>query len=104
MRLGFPTLGIVALSLVAISTASYGREHHRHRALRSGEVHVQQAHGSVTDGEAIVDKTGRSTPESGGQPATPATGSPSIPATCDQNNASSPACYSATQQARPLAR
>lgn len=104
MRLGFTTLGIVALSLVAISTASYGREHHRHRALRSGEVHVQQAHGSVTDGEAIVDKTGRSTPESGGQPATPATGSPSIPATCDQNNASSPACYSATQQARPLAR
>jgi|SRR6185437_16844330 hypothetical protein len=104
MRLGFTTLGIVALSLVAISTATYGREHHRHRALRSGEVHVQQAHGSVTDGEAIVDKTGRSTPESGGQPATPATGSPSIPATCDQNNASSPACYSATQQARPLAR
>lgn len=104
MRLGFPAVGIVALSLVAIGSATYGREHHRHRALRSGEVHVEQAHGSVTDGAAIVDKTGRSTPENGGQPATPATGSPNIPATCDQQNASSPACYSATQQARPVGR
>lgn len=29
---------------------------------------------------------------------------PTAPLTCNQQNASSPACYSATQQARPIAR
>jgi hypothetical protein len=105
MLLRFPILGIVAASLITSSSATYSREHHRHRPLRSYEVHVEQARGSVTDGTAMIDdKASRGTPESGSPPATPATGSPSIPATCNQQNASSPACYSATQQARPVGR
>jgi hypothetical protein len=104
MRLGVPVLGIVALSLAVTTGAASGHKHHRHRTLRSGEVHVEQSHGSVTDGAAPVDKATKGTPESGSPSATPATGSPNIPATCNQQNASSPACYSATQQARPITR
>jgi hypothetical protein len=33
---------------------------------------------------------------------TEGSGSPNIPVTCNQQNASSPACYSATQQSRPV--
>jgi hypothetical protein len=104
MRFGFPILGIVALSLLAApSNASYsrGHHHHRYRPLRSHEVHVEQARGSLPDKASVI--TDKGTPESG-PPGTPTTGSPSIPPTCDQQNASSPACYSATQQARPVGR
>jgi hypothetical protein len=102
MRFRFLVIGFVAASLVAPSSPASSRERHRHRAIHSGEVHVQQEHGVIPDGTALVDKVAKGTPESGNQPAaTPATGSPNIPATCSQQNASSPACYSATQQARP---
>jgi nitrate/nitrite-specific signal transduction histidine kinase len=69
----------------------------------TSEVFVDQARGRVS----VRDKSGalvgvKPTPESA------ATGnsipSQTAPATCDQQNASSPACYTATQQARPATR
>lgn len=103
MRFVLPILGIAALSLAAPSDASYSRErhHHRYRHVHSHEVHVEQARGSLPDKASVI--TDKGTPEAG-PPGTPAVGSPSIPPTCDQQNASSPACYSATQSARPVGR
>lgn len=81
---------------------------------RASEVHVNQAHGRLPPGAAAI---GTSKPEKKsrdmkapkaltGAPegTSTATGSPTTPTTCNQQNASSPACYSATQQARPVSR
>jgi hypothetical protein len=63
----------------------------------ASEVHIQQAHGRVrrTDGPTIIQP-----PPEGGVVSSqgPAQG---VPVTCNQQNASSPACYTATQQAHP---
>lgn len=70
----------------------------RKRRSLSPEVQVQQAQGSLpTDAGPL-----RGPPEGMQKRAGAAKGGPSVPATCTQQNASSPACYSATQQARPM--
>jgi hypothetical protein len=72
----------------------------------ANEVHIEQAHGRVSaDSTTSANTKPRGTPEGGVKNAdSAAKGSPSIPTTCSQQNASSPACYSATQQARPVGR
>lgn len=67
------------------------------------EARVDQAHGNMPVGSKTIDGGGpvRGIPEGGSAAAK--TG-PTAPVTCNQQNASSPACYSATQQARPVAR
>jgi hypothetical protein len=69
-------------------------------AALASEVWVQQANGRVSGGTAIAEanKTAKTAPE--GAASAAAAGSPTTPATCTQANASSPACYSATQQSR----
>jgi len=70
----------------------------------ASEARVEQARGSLPAGAKTIDggaKSQKVTPEGGA--AANATGS-SAPVTCNQQNASSPACYSATQQARPITR
>jgi hypothetical protein len=67
--------------------------------LAASDVYIQQSHGRVAPGTKIQskpppEKTGASIPSTG----------PTAPITCNAQNASSQACYTATQQARPGAR
>ena len=68
-------------------------------AAQASEVWVQQARGRVPSGTIAAEenKPAQVAPEGS---ATAAAGSPTTPVTCNQQNASSPACYSATQQTR----
>jgi hypothetical protein len=73
------------------------------RSQTASDVYIQQAHGRVAPGIKMM---GKPPPEvapnsDAGQPA-PA--SSTAPTTCNAQNASSPACYTATQQARPATR
>jgi hypothetical protein len=64
---------------------------------QASEVWVRQSRGSISAGTPLAeDKKPNAAPEGSAAGA----GSPSNPATCNQQNASSPACYSATQQSR----
>ena len=68
---------------------------------QASEIWVQQARGRISGGTTVAEEnkpTLKAAPE--GSATTATTGSPSTPATCNQQNASSPACYSATQQTR----
>ena len=70
---------------------------------QASEVWVQQSRGRISGGTTVAEenKPANAAPEGA---ATTGSGSPTTPATCNQANASSPACYSATQQARPVTR
>jgi hypothetical protein len=90
--------------LVALAVQSqWGSADARQRRVAS-EARVEQAHGNMPVGSKTIDGGGpvRGIPE-GGTSAAAKIG-PTAPVTCNQQNASSPACYSATQQARPTAR
>ncbi|WP_315728954.1 MULTISPECIES: hypothetical protein [unclassified Bradyrhizobium] len=66
-------------------------------AARAGsEVYIQQARGNVA-GTTVVTKP----PPEAAAPANTAGSAPTAPETCNAQNASSQACYTATQQARP---
>lgn len=79
----------------------------RRRGGANPEARVEQAHGTLPAGSRTIDAGRRDvlkgTPEGGSGPSAIKTG-PTAPITCNQQNASSPACYSATQQARPGTR
>ena len=64
---------------------------------QASEVWVQQARGRISGGTSVAEenKPANTAPE-GGSTNAAASGSPTNPATCNQQNASSPACYSAT--------
>ena len=66
---------------------------------QASEVWVQQSHGRISGSATVAEenKPANAAPEGA---ATTGSGSPTTPATCNQANASSPACYSATQQTR----
>jgi hypothetical protein len=64
----------------------------------ASDVYIQQFHGSVGTGTKTPSKV---TPELTGVIGTPAAAGPTAPVTCNAQNASSQACYTATQQARP---
>ncbi|WP_407154037.1 hypothetical protein [Bradyrhizobium sp. STM 3557] len=73
-----------------------------HAASAGSEVYIQQARGHVAPGSTVMTKP---PPESTTQPSQVAPVSPTAPDTCNaQNAASSQACYTATQQARPASR
>ena len=67
--------------------------------IAASEVYIQQARGRVTPGATIQTKP---TPETTSSPTTVApAAAQTAPVTCNAQNASSQACYTATQQARP---
>lgn len=68
-------------------------------AAQASEVWVQQSRGRISGDTSVTNenKAEKTVPEGG---AAAAAGNPTTPATCNQQNASSPACYSATQQAK----
>jgi hypothetical protein len=94
--------GIAALALSAMCpiNSAYARARH------ASEVHIDQARGRVpaTATPAASDTAPKTAPEGATINNGAAAGSPSTPVTCNQQNASSPACYSATQSARPAGR
>jgi hypothetical protein len=102
-RLAFGVLAVLgAWSQLDIADA---RE--RRRGGGNPEARVEQAYGTLPAGSRTID-AGRKdllkgTPEGGSGASAIKTG-PTAPITCNQQNASSPACYSATQQARPGVR
>jgi hypothetical protein len=63
------------------------------------DVWVQQARGRISGDTPVAEENKPKTAPEGGS-TTAAAGSPTTPATCNQQNANSPACYSATQQTR----
>jgi hypothetical protein len=68
-------------------------------AAQASEVWVQQSRGQ-TSGSPIVAEENKAVKAAPEGAATTAAGSPTTPVTCNQQNASSPACYSATQQTK----
>jgi hypothetical protein len=68
-------------------------------AVAVSDVYIEQSRGRVAPGSKIQSKP---PPEATGA-AIPSTG-PTAPITCNAQNASSQACYTATQQARPATR
>jgi hypothetical protein len=64
------------------------------------DVYIEQSHGRVAPGTKVQAKP---VPEATGGVAIQGAG-PTAPVTCNAQNASSPACYTATQQARPATR
>jgi len=94
----------VALTLVVVMPAAFGSKHHRLRV--ASEARIEQAQGNMpANAKAIgLEKPKRGAPEGGVTTGNVTSGSPSTPVTCNQQNASSPACYSATQQARPAGK
>jgi hypothetical protein len=68
-------------------------------AAQASEVWVKQSSGRISGGTPVTDESKpKAAPE--GSSTAAAAGSPTNPATCNQQNASSPACYSATQQSK----
>jgi hypothetical protein len=66
---------------------------------QASEVWVQQARGRISGGATVAEENKpANAPE--GSSTNAASGSPTNPATCNQQNASSSACYSATQQTK----
>jgi len=98
------TAAIVFLG-AAMSEPVVQREPTRGSIHSISETRINQARGNLPANARQIDlsKPGKSGPD-----AAKSNGSggaaPTVPATCNQQNASSPACYSATQQARPVSR
>jgi hypothetical protein len=64
------------------------------------DVYIQQSHGHVAPSTKVQSKPTPETATAG----TPTAVGPTAPVTCNAQNASSQACYTATQQARPGTR
>jgi hypothetical protein len=99
MRLGLATW--VAMAMV--STALPGNtppQSDTSTAVAASEVYIQQSRGRVAPGANIQTKP----PPETTMTAAPAPTAPTAPATCNAQNASSQACYTATQQSRPAGR
>src|SRR5689334_8035165 len=95
---------VVLAAFGALTQSDFADARERRRSGGNSEARVEQAQGNLPPG-ANIDvgrKELRNAPEAGAGSAIK-TG-PTAPATCNQQNASSPACYSATQQARPITR
>jgi hypothetical protein len=87
MRNGVAISGAMISLIISISVA------------QASEVWVQQANGRMPVGPIAAEENKPVKPAPEGT-ATAAAGNPATPVTCNQQNASSPACYSATQQAK----
>ena len=100
MRTGYAAIALLG----AIGVQSVAEPADARTRKTASEARVEQARGILPKGAKIdaASKSAKITPEGGSAPS--AGNSPSVPVTCNQQNASSPACYSATQQARPVPR
>jgi hypothetical protein len=87
MRNRITICGVTAGLMITISVA------------QASDVWVKQAHGRISGDTPVAEENKPKTAPEGGSTAA-AAGSPTNPATCNQQNAASPACYSATQQTR----
>jgi hypothetical protein len=85
-----PDLPDIASSQFSLSPATL---------LAASEVYIEQSRGHVAPGASIVTKP---PPES--TTAISPSAAPTAPETCNAQNASSQACHTATQQARPAGR
>jgi hypothetical protein len=87
MRTGVAICGAISGLIISMSAG------------QASEAWVQQARGRISGSTSVAEenKPLKAAPEG---TATAATGSPTTPVTCNQQNASSPACYSATQQSK----
>ena len=91
------------ISLIVSMSAAHAGQNDRAGSIQvASDVWIQQAHGNMPAGTpAEINKAVKATPEGTNATPTAAAGSsPATPATCNQQNASSPSCYSATQQAK----
>jgi hypothetical protein len=68
--------------------------------LAASEVYIEQSRGHVSPGATILTKPPPETTTAAPAPSI----TPTAPETCNAQNASSQACYTATQQARPAGR
>jgi len=95
----------VAVCLLAACVQFQWAANARERRLGS-EARVEQARGNLPPGSKAIEggKLLKGTPEAGSNSGTAVKTGPTAPVTCNQQNSSSPACYSATQQSRPVAR
>lgn len=93
-------LVVATTTLISAAQAADGR-----RPSRGSEIRVNQAHGQLSSdsSQTGLERVKTGTPE-GGPTGAAASSGPTAPVTCNQQNASSPACYSSTQQARPVTR
>ena len=87
MRNRITIYGLTAGLMITISVA------------QASDVWVKQARGRISGDTPVAEENKPKTAPEGGSTAA-AAGSPTNPATCNQQNAASPACYSATQQTR----
>jgi hypothetical protein len=95
------TICVVAFLVEPVSCLEARSSDGQHQEAAS-DVYIEQAHGRVpAKGKSNPDVAVKPTPEAAAGSA--GTGQ-SGPATCNSQNASSPACYAATQQARPATR
>jgi hypothetical protein len=93
-----PSFAISNQLVSPVDASSFGAE----RPLAISDVYIEQAHGRVSQKDKFDAKIPvKPTPEA-------AIGSSNagqvVPDTCNSQNASSQACYTATQQARPATR
>jgi hypothetical protein len=88
---------MVSANLPDIAPAQFA--HAPSTVLAASEVYIQQSRGHVSPGATILTKPPPETTT-----AAPPSVTPTAPETCNSQNASSQACYTATQQARPAGR
>lgn len=95
----------IALVILSVATTAVARERvHRH---------APRAHRTDRSVDVSSEARIRQVPERSGSPARPipegeaknaVVRGPSAPVTCNGQNSQSPACYTATQQSRPVTR
>jgi hypothetical protein len=88
---------VVSANLPGIASVQFPRA--AVTVLAASEVYIQQSRGHVSPGSTILTKPPPETTT-----AAPPSVTPTAPETCNAQNASSQACYTATQQARPAGR
>ena len=92
---------LVSLAIQSLAGSADARDRSR-----DSETRINQASGNLPPSAHQIDgklKRPRGAPEGAPDAGTASIG-PTAPVTCNQQNALSPACYSATQQARPVTR
>jgi hypothetical protein len=88
----------IAIALAALSTDAQSQSTPFVR-MAGSEAYIQQSRGRVNPGASILTKP----PPEAATGASPSA-TPTAPVTCNAQNASSQACYTATQQSKPAGR
>ena len=102
MRKGISVAGVMASVMASILVASGSQYDNANQLWLTSEVWVEQARGNMLHNASPLEdgKPVKTSPENSSN-SSAGGNSPTVPTTCNQQNASSPACYSATQQTRP---